>query len=286
MSERPDLSDLDVTRNVAVGEKYTVGGFSDISRGVLEQNGREIDVAIKHIRIKGIAYTEDARERLWKDDVDLLHSDDHWDLHDIAGLLKRFLSYLTHSILTRELYRKLWMCWALTMCDGNIRWLASEIFLDNVKPSRASDVYSFGCLLLVIATRAPPFRGLENVQIVSALLTGQSPASDGAEYPELSVDDPLWKLMSYCWRHKYEDRPTMEWVEAELWDKAAIQGPPSRHRAEMKRGPMSMGGRMLHEFHISLANRQPMTQIPILAEDIYLELGQEIEGGAVFKYNT
>ncbi|KAG8916689.1 hypothetical protein FRC03_009302 [Tulasnella sp. 419] len=66
MSERPDLSDLDVTRNVVVGETYTVGGFSDISRGVLEKNGREIDVAIKHLRIKGIAYTEDARERLWK----------------------------------------------------------------------------------------------------------------------------------------------------------------------------------------------------------------------------
>ncbi|KAG8916690.1 hypothetical protein FRC02_003652 [Tulasnella sp. 418] len=39
-------------------------------------------------------------------DVDLLNSDDYLDLHDIAGLLKRFLSDLPHSILTRELSGK------------------------------------------------------------------------------------------------------------------------------------------------------------------------------------
>ena len=37
-------------------------------------------------------------------DVDLLSSDEYWDPHAIAGLLKCFLRELPSSILTRELH--------------------------------------------------------------------------------------------------------------------------------------------------------------------------------------
>ena len=37
-------------------------------------------------------------------DVDLLSSDEYWDPHAIAGLLKTFLRELPASILTRELH--------------------------------------------------------------------------------------------------------------------------------------------------------------------------------------
>lgn len=37
-------------------------------------------------------------------DVDLLSSDEYWDPHAIAGLLKSFLRELPASILTRELH--------------------------------------------------------------------------------------------------------------------------------------------------------------------------------------
>ncbi|KAG8921707.1 hypothetical protein FRC02_012402 [Tulasnella sp. 418] len=66
MTQKPDLSDIDLTGKVVVGEKYTIGGFSDISRGMLEMNDVEDEVAIKSLRIKGMANTEEARERLWK----------------------------------------------------------------------------------------------------------------------------------------------------------------------------------------------------------------------------
>lgn len=39
-------------------------------------------------------------------DVDLLASDEYWDPHAIAGLLKSFLRDLPASILTRELHLK------------------------------------------------------------------------------------------------------------------------------------------------------------------------------------
>ena len=37
-------------------------------------------------------------------DVDLLASDEYWDPHAIAGLLKTFLRELPASILTRDLH--------------------------------------------------------------------------------------------------------------------------------------------------------------------------------------
>lgn len=39
-------------------------------------------------------------------DVDLVASDEYWDPHAIAGLLKSFLRELPASILTRELHLK------------------------------------------------------------------------------------------------------------------------------------------------------------------------------------
>ena len=39
-------------------------------------------------------------------DVDLLASDEYWDPHAIAGLLKTFMRELPASILTRELHTR------------------------------------------------------------------------------------------------------------------------------------------------------------------------------------
>ena len=39
-------------------------------------------------------------------DVDLLGSDEYWDPHAIAGLLKTFMRELPASILTRELHTR------------------------------------------------------------------------------------------------------------------------------------------------------------------------------------
>ncbi|KAG8925330.1 hypothetical protein FRC02_009771 [Tulasnella sp. 418] len=99
---------------------------------------------------------------------------------------------------------------------GNVRWLAPEIFLDGVPRSMASDVYAFGCLVLEIATRALPFRGLQDIQVARALMSLTPPAADPAIYPELHESDALWGLMSTCWLHECTERPTMTWIEAQL----------------------------------------------------------------------
>ncbi|KAG8955250.1 hypothetical protein FRC03_011241 [Tulasnella sp. 419] len=99
---------------------------------------------------------------------------------------------------------------------GNARWLAPEIFCEDMKRSTASDVYAFGCLMLEIATGALPFRKLTDKQVLRALLCYKSPATDRSMYPELPENDPLWKLMSDCWDSQYEARPEMKEVEDRL----------------------------------------------------------------------
>lgn len=42
--------------------------------------------------------------KITEGDVDLLASDEYWDPHAIAGLLKSYLRELPASILTRELH--------------------------------------------------------------------------------------------------------------------------------------------------------------------------------------
>ena len=46
------------------------------------------------------------RTRSTEGDVDLLASDEYWDPHAIAGLLKTFMRELPASILTRELHTR------------------------------------------------------------------------------------------------------------------------------------------------------------------------------------
>ena len=45
-------------------------------------------------------------KRFTEGDVDLLASDEYWDPHAIAGLLKTFMRELPASILTRELHTR------------------------------------------------------------------------------------------------------------------------------------------------------------------------------------
>ena len=56
------------------------------------------------VRCKWLAAERLANVRNTEGDVDLLGSDEYWDPHAIAGLLKTFLRELPASILTRDLH--------------------------------------------------------------------------------------------------------------------------------------------------------------------------------------
>ncbi|KAG8947548.1 hypothetical protein FRC03_001009 [Tulasnella sp. 419] len=103
-----------------------------------------------------------------------------------------------------------------TATIGNARWLAPEILCEGMKRSTASDVYSFGCLLLEIETGAMPFRGLPDIQVVVAVLSCKLPVSERDGYPELRENDTIWNMMLDCWNYDHYARPTMKIIEARL----------------------------------------------------------------------
>lgn len=55
-------------------------------------------------------------------DVDLLASDEYWDPHAIAGLLKTFLRELPASILTRDLHLRFLSVIGMSYCTEALGW--------------------------------------------------------------------------------------------------------------------------------------------------------------------
>ncbi|KIP03003.1 hypothetical protein PHLGIDRAFT_78235, partial [Phlebiopsis gigantea 11061_1 CR5-6] len=92
---------------------------------------------------------------------------------------------------------------------GASRWMAPEILVAEqedgpVRPTPASDVFSFGMLMLQIHTAAPPFAMLPPGRIKHKIINGERPPRPAA------MADALWQILQDCWRHKAEDRPTAE----------------------------------------------------------------------------
>lgn len=54
--------------------------------------------------------------------MDLLASDEYWDPHAIAGLLKTFLRELPASILTRDLHLRFLSVIGMSCCTEALRW--------------------------------------------------------------------------------------------------------------------------------------------------------------------
>ncbi|KAG8901267.1 RHO1 GDP-GTP exchange protein 2 [Tulasnella sp. 408] len=89
------------------------------------------------------------------------------------------------------------------------------------KPSRESDVYAFGGLILncthnfnkVMSSQAP-FHGLSHLVILRRIILNNPPKPE--DHPDLPAQDPLWDLMRRCWNPLPAARPTIYEVLIEL----------------------------------------------------------------------
>lgn len=84
-----------------------------------------------------------------------------------------------------------------------VRWMAPEVLLKNTFTTK-SDVFSFGILMWEIVTLgSTPYHHLETKQVIKAVAEkGERPAK-----PEY-CHDILYRLMSRCWQHEPQLRPT------------------------------------------------------------------------------
>ncbi|KAF8841067.1 hypothetical protein BDN67DRAFT_967702 [Paxillus ammoniavirescens] len=97
----------------------------------------------------------------------------------------------------------------------NARWAAPELFTlpdkdeDYPRPTKMSDVYSFGCLMLQVLTGKIPYCGTKrSEQVVYLKYLGREPID--AQTPE--VAGHYLAFMRKCWSPVPENRPTIETV--------------------------------------------------------------------------
>ncbi|KAG9014040.1 hypothetical protein FRB94_000237 [Tulasnella sp. JGI-2019a] len=102
------------------------------------------------------------------------------------------------------------------------------------KPITASDVYSFGGLVLEVLSGVAPFQGKKREQwlISSAVITNKT--SPRNEHPAVPANATAWELMERCWTFEPKRRPTMsqvhEFLKAE-YDYVRVSGDRLRCRA-------------------------------------------------------
>ncbi|KAG8967809.1 hypothetical protein FRC05_001905 [Tulasnella sp. 425] len=110
---------------------------------------------------------------------------------------------------------------------GTAGYQAKEL-LEGNNATPAVDVYAFGGLILAAMSGLDPLWNRKNdaARIVATCMD-QSPVPK--EHPNLPEDDPLWGLLTECWRGQATERPTIDTVlrklEAEKDPDAEVKTP-------------------------------------------------------------
>ncbi|KAG2140933.1 kinase-like domain-containing protein [Suillus bovinus] len=98
---------------------------------------------------------------------------------------------------------------------SNVRWAAPENFevpeddKSTSLPQLASDIYSFGCIMLQVFTGKVPYSEFRSDhQVTVQILRGRKPARPVTP----PITDTLWEFMQKCWLDKPEHRPSAEEV--------------------------------------------------------------------------
>ncbi|OAX35360.1 kinase-like protein [Rhizopogon vinicolor AM-OR11-026] len=94
---------------------------------------------------------------------------------------------------------------------GNLRWLAPELLGHSdddlpVRPSKHSDVYSFGGIMLQVLTSKIPYHYLGEASVILRIGSGVKPSR--SRYPMFS--DEYWHFIEECWSTEPLDRPSSE----------------------------------------------------------------------------
>ena len=85
--------------------------------------------------------------------------------------------------------------------------LHPELFgFKDSRPTKESDCYALGMVILEVLTGQVPFAGYKDVIVMRVVIDGEQP-----ERPEeVWFTDDLWGTLKQCWSPRPETRPTVE----------------------------------------------------------------------------
>ncbi|KAF8586976.1 kinase-like protein [Ramaria rubella] len=94
---------------------------------------------------------------------------------------------------------------------GTVRFMAPESSPRSSKPSKESDVYAFGSLMLQIYTGKVPYSGLNEPQAMLEVAKGHTPSRPIELIVfQRGLNDNVWTLINACWNPDPRKRPTMK----------------------------------------------------------------------------
>ncbi|TDL23370.1 kinase-like protein [Rickenella mellea] len=101
-----------------------------------------------------------------------------------------------------------------TLQHGNTRWLAPELLFpadgQEPAPSLASDMYSFGMVVLELFTECPPFakRATDGAVVMDIHYNRHPQRPEGDEVKGDGFSDHLWAFIEKCWERDPLRRPS------------------------------------------------------------------------------
>ena len=100
---------------------------------------------------------------------------------------------------------------------GTLRWMSPELIdpgqfgASNSRPTKESDCYALGMVVLEVLTGKVPFQGFNNLAVMRMVADGERPSRpEGQE--AVWFTDNLWGTLEQCWLYKPKLRPTVEGV--------------------------------------------------------------------------
>ena len=94
---------------------------------------------------------------------------------------------------------------------GTIRWMGPELLhpqkfgLEDGRPTKESDYYAFGMVILEVLSGQTPFARDEEVVVMRKVLGGEVPGRPEATW----FTEDLWGILEQCWSFQPEARPDL-----------------------------------------------------------------------------
>jgi len=94
-----------------------------------------------------------------------------------------------------------------TLVGVHRKFLGSDP-LSGTRPTSASDVFSFGMVVLEVFSGKVPFKGVSDDEVVKRIRSGERPDIP-VESKELELSNTVWEVVKRCWHGSPKLRPGM-----------------------------------------------------------------------------